>query len=304
MWIPPSIGALRAFEAAGRTLNFTRAAEDLGQTQGAISHQIRELEARLGARLFTRGARSLSLTEAGRRYLPHVREALDRLRAGEEALRQQLRPTILTISVSPNFATKWLVPRLGEFSVAHPALDLRIDASLHHVDFSQERVDVVVRHGDGQWPHLRADRLCTERLVPVCSPVLARTLPPALALPGLARQALIHDGDRHKWRAWFAALGCLDVTVDRGPVMSQTSLAIDAAIAGQGIALARTALAALDLIAGRLVCPLAASVAAPYAYWIARPRPSRARPEIEIFCGWLLRQAAADDDALVKLLGS
>src|SRR3984893_7232756 len=142
IWMPPSLAALRAFET--RTLNFTGAANELGQTQGAVSHQVSTLEARLGVKLFERQARGLKLTEAGERYLPLVRDSLERLRAAEDLVRLE-RPSVLTVTVSPNFASKWLVPRLGGFSVTHPNLDLRISASLQHVDFNREDIDLAVR---------------------------------------------------------------------------------------------------------------------------------------------------------------
>ena len=144
IWMPPSLAALRAFETAARTLSFTGAANELGQTQGAVSHQVSTLEARLGVKLFERQARGLKLTEAGGRYLPLVRDSLERLRAAEDLVRLE-RPSVLTVTVSPNFASKWLVPRLGGFSVTHPNLDLRISASLQHVDFNREDIDLAVR---------------------------------------------------------------------------------------------------------------------------------------------------------------
>jgi len=296
-WMPPSLSAARAFEAAARTLNFTHAADELGQTQGAISHQIRELEARLGIRLFERGRRGLALTEAGLRYLPFVREALDRLRAGEELLRGTGRATVLTVSVSPNFATKWLVPRLGRFSQAHRDLDLRISASTEHIDLSREDIDLVVRHGDGGWPDLDVTRLCTEQMFPVCSPAFLSMSGPIAAPADLTGRTLIHDRDRERWRNWLAQHG-VELANARGPVFDQTALAIDAAVASQGIALARSALAALDLAAGRLVKPVPQSLPADFAYWIVSRKTAARLPKIRRFRAWLLSQAEADAEAL------
>ena len=170
--IVPSTAALRAFEAAARHLSFTAAAVELGRTQGAVSHQIRELESRLGVTLFARRARGIALTEPGRIYLPFVRESLDRLRAGYNALRPAAADDVLTVSCSPNFAAKWLVPRLGEFIASHPDIDLRISATHHHVSFGGDGIDMAVRHGNGNWPKLSVSRLCRETLFPVCSPHL------------------------------------------------------------------------------------------------------------------------------------
>jgi LysR family transcriptional regulator, glycine cleavage system transcriptional activator len=245
--MPPSLAAVLAFETAARTLSFTGAANELGQTQGAVSHQVSTLEARLGVKLFERQARGLKLTEAGERYLPLVRDSLKRLRAAEDLVRLE-RPSVLTVTVSPNFASKWLVPRLGGFSVTHPNLDLRISASLQHVDFNREDIDLAVRHGEGHWPELHVTRLCAEELFPVCNPSLLKAGPPIRAPSDLTKHVLVHDRNRKHWRDWLSAFGVESTKDERGPVFDQTALAIDAALAGQGIALARTALASLDLI--------------------------------------------------------
>lgn len=290
----PSTAALRAFEAASRLLNFTRAAEELNLTQGAISHQIAELETLLATRLFERRARGLALTEAGRRYLPFAREALERLRAGAAALARRRGPQVLTVSVSPNFASKWLVPRLGDFLAAHPEIDLRIGAARRHVDFAADDIDLAVRHGTGDWPHLHVTRLCPEWIFPVCSAALLSRGEPPHGPADLARLPLLHDRDRAPWRQWLSAFGPAPEDLE-GPVFSDTSLAIDAAVSGQGVALARSALAALDLAAGRLVRPVAEALPAPFAYWIVCPKAEAARREVAQFRDWLLAQAAADE---------
>src|SRR5271166_1589278 len=289
MWVPPPLAALRAFEIAARTLSFTGAAQELNQTQGAISHQVNALEARLGVRLFEREARGLKLTEAGERYLPLVKDSLDRLRTAEDLIRS-VRPSVLTVTVSPNFASKWLVPRLGGFSVTHPNLDLRISASLQHVDFSREDIDLAVRHGNGNWPELHVTRLCAEELFPACSPALMQGSSPIRTPADLSGHVLVHDRSRKYWRDWLAALGIECPDTERGPVFDQTALAIDAAAAGQGIALARTALASLDLIAGRLVRPLKEAMPAEYAYWIVCRKSTSDAPKISQFRSWLLEQ--------------
>src|SRR6184192_2026522 len=168
----PQLNALKAFEAAARSESFTRAAEELCVTQGAVSHQVKALEATLGIKLFNRERQRLVITDAGREYLNVVRDALDRIAAGTERVLQRQNSGVLTVSTSPDFAAKWLVNRLGRFSEAHPSIDLRISATLHHVDFAREDVDLAVRHGDGSWAGLDVSRLSTEQLFPVCSPKL------------------------------------------------------------------------------------------------------------------------------------
>src|SRR5438552_6746274 len=168
----PPLNALKTFEAAARHESFTRAAEELCVTQGAVSHQVKALEAELAIKLFNRERQRLIITEAGKDYLTVVRDALDRIAIGTERLLQRQNAGVLTVSTSPDFAAKWLVHRLGHFAEAHPGIDLRVSATLHHIDFVREEVDVAVRHGDGSWNGLEAVRLCSEQLFPVCSPKL------------------------------------------------------------------------------------------------------------------------------------
>src|ERR1700682_1512368 len=160
----PPLNALRAFEAAARAESFTRAAEELCVTQGAVSHQVKSLEATLGIKLFSRERQRLIITDAGRDYLVVIRDALDRIAAGTERLVERQNAGALTVSTSPDFAAKWLVNRLGRFAEAHPTIDLRVSATMHHVDFAREDVDVAVRQGDGNWGGRDAIRLCSEEL--------------------------------------------------------------------------------------------------------------------------------------------
>src|SRR5687768_17840750 len=168
----PPLNALKAFEAAARHESFTRAAEELFVTQGAVSHQVKALEEELGVKLFNRERQRLVITEQGRDYLAVLRDAFDRIALGTERLKQRQSSGALTVSTSPDFAAKWLVNRLGRFLETHPEIDLRVSATLNHVDFAREEVDVAVRHGDGSWPGLDCVRLWPEELFPVCSPKL------------------------------------------------------------------------------------------------------------------------------------
>src|SRR5262249_47833040 len=155
----PSLNAVRAFEAAARHESFTQAAQELCVTQGAVSHQVKALEVELGIKLFNRERQRLVITDAGRQYLSVVRDALDRIAIGTERLQQRQSSGVLTVSTSPDFAAKWLVHRLGRFAEAYPDIDLRVSATLHHVDFAREDVDLAVRHGDGHWAGLDVVRL-------------------------------------------------------------------------------------------------------------------------------------------------
>lgn len=312
-WLPTT-ASLRAFRAAARYSSLTQAAAELALTQGAVSHQIRALEDGLGARLFQRLPRGLALTPEGRAYLGYVEDALARLADGQAALGAGRRKRVLTVSVSPNFAAKWLVPRLGRFVEAHPDLELRIGAAVEHVDFRAADIDVAVRHGDGAWRHLHVERLCTETIAPVCSPAyLAQHGRPADAA-ALVRHVLLHDRDETAWRDWLAQQGVAPPArapairgaaprgMPAGLVFSQASLAIDAAVAGQGVALARSALVSLDLIAGRLVRPLDAATPAPFGYWVVCRKDEAALPHNARFRAWLGDQAEADERALAAAL--
>ncbi len=294
----PSLNALKAFEASARQESFTQAANELCVTQGAVSQQVKALESELGVRLFRRERQRLIITEAGRTYLEVVRDAFDRLAAGTERLLQREQSGTLTITTSPNFAAKWLVHRLGRFSETHPGIDLRVSASVQHIDFAREDIDLAIRHGDGQWPGMHVIRLCTEELFPVCSPKLLKGRS-ALRLPrDVKHHTLLHTNDTNNWENWLARVdarvGVGGVDAKRGIIFNQASMAIDAAVDGQGIALARTALASWDLISGRLVRPFRQAFDAPYAFWIVCPKSTAALPKISAFRDWLLTEAAND----------
>jgi len=296
----PPLNALRAFEAAARSESFTRAAEELCVTQGAVSHQVKLLEATLGIKLFNREHQRLVITGAGREYLNVVRDALDRIAAGTERIVQRQNTGVLTVSTSPDFAAKWLVNRLGRFAEAHSGIDLRVSATMHHIDFVREEVDVAVRHGDGNWSGLDAVRLCTEQLFPVCSPRLmaGRT---RIAKPSdLLKFPLLHLEDSKAWSNWFDAAG-VDAEMSHGLVLNRASMLIDAAVNGQGVALARTALAAWDLINGRLVKPFDLALKLSKTYWIVCPKAASMQPKIVTFRDWLLAEAADDARRLRKM---
>lgn len=296
----PPLNALRVFEAAARNESFTRAAEELGVTQGAVSQQVKLLEAALGLKLFNRERQRLVVTEAGREYLAVVHDALARIAAGTERLMERQESGVLTISTSPDFAAKWLVYRLGRFAASHPEIDLRISATAHHVDFAREDVDLAIRHGDGRWPGLEVVRLCTERLFPVCSPKLVSGRYHVATAQDLLKFPLLRLNDWTTWMRWFEAAGVTD-PVARGPIMSSASMLIDAAADGQGIALARTTLVAWDIIHGRLVRPIDVSLKLPNAYWIVCPKITSNTLKVVTFRKWLLAEAAEDVNSLKTL---
>jgi len=273
----PPLNGLKAFEAAARSESFTRAAEELNVTPGAVSHQVKALEDTLGLRLFHRERQRLILTEAGRNYLAVVRDALDRIAVGTERLLQGQESGVLTVSTSPDFAAKWLVNRLSRFAENCPGVELRVAAATHYADFARDDVDVAIRHGDGHWPGLDVEKAAH-----------------------LLKFPLLRLEDAKNWTRLFEAAG-VKATVGPGPVLNRASMLIDAAIDGQGIALARTALAAWDLINGRLVRPVDVSLRMANTYWIVCPKAVSNVPKIATFRNWVLAEAA-DDTRRLKAL--
>ncbi len=298
----PSLSALKAFEAAARHESFTRAAAELFVTQGAVSHQVKALEVELGVKLFSRERQRLVITDAGREYLNVVRDAFDRISLGTARLTQRQNSGVLTVSTSPDFAAKWLVQRLGRFAEMHPGIDLRVSATMHHVDFAREDVDMAVRHGTGEasWRGLHGVRLTTEELFPVCSPHLLGGRTRAQKASSALKLPLLHLDDHSGWTRWLASAKVQQARPLQGLIMNRASMLIDAAINGQGIALARTTLAAWDLINKRLVAPFVETLPLSSAYWIVSPQATADLPKIVTFRSWLLAEAAEDR----RLVGS
>jgi LysR family glycine cleavage system transcriptional activator len=297
----PPLNSLKAFEAAARSESFTRAADELCVTQGAVSHQVKLLEATLGIKLFNRERQRLVITDAGREYLNVVRDAFDRIADGTERILRHQNAGVLTVSTSPDFAAKWLVNRLGRFAEVYPGIDLRVSATMHHVDFVREEVDVAVRHGDGNWSGLDAVRLCTEQLFPVCSPKLMGGRNRLAKPSDLLKTPLLHLDDSKAWSQWFEAAGVVDAETSRGLTLNRASMLIDAAVDGQGVALARTTLAAWDLISGRLIRPFDVGLKVTRTYWIVCPKATSTKPKVATFRDWLLAEAADDARRLRKI---
>jgi len=296
----PPLNGLKAFEAAARSESFTRAAEELSVTQGAVSHQVKSLEDTLGLKLFRRERQRLFLTEAGRDYLAVIRDAFDRIDVGTERLLQRQQSGVLTVSTSPDFAAKWLVNRLSRLADRHPDMDLRVSATTHYVDFARDDVDIAIRHGDGNWPELDVQRLYSERLFPICSPKLVAGRNRITKAADLLKFPLLRLEDAKNWTRLFEAAG-VKGTIGPGPVLNRASMLIDAAIDGQGIALARTALAAWDLINGRLVRPIDVSLRMANTYWVVCPQAASNVPKIATFRSWVLAEASEDTRRLKAL---
>jgi LysR family glycine cleavage system transcriptional activator len=297
------LNALRAFEASARHQSFSAAAAELHVTPAAVGQLVRTLEEWLGAPLFHRGSSGrarLVPTEAAERALPDIRAGFDRLTLGLERLKEGSASGVLTMTVSPAFAAKWLLPRIDRFQAAWPDTDVRLDTSLKPVDFVAQRIDIGVRYGTGSWPGLTADKLMDEEVYPVCSPKLLREHGRLHEPDDLARETLIHDlsMDGHTgfptWDAWLQKAGVTEVAATRGMRINNSASVLQAAIEGHGVALARSVMAHDDLAAGRLV-RLFPEIAfpSPLAYYVVYRAECSSLPRLVAFREWLIEEAAA-----------
>jgi len=289
----PPLNGLRAFEAAARHGSFSRAAGELNVTQAAVSHQIKGLEERLGLPLFRRLNRALLLTEAGQRLFPAAREAFDRIAAATAELQALDQSGALTVTALPSFAAKWLVPRLDHFHGRHPEIELRLMATERLVDFAREDVDVGIRFGSGAWPGVHAVYVADDSVTPVCAPALASRLATPADLAGMT---LLHEDMRPfhvpDWPAWLAAAGVGGIGGRRGPMFSHSHILLQAAMDGQGVALAQLVLAADDLAAGRLVAPFPLRLPVGWGYYVVCLATAADRPKIKAFRDWLIAEMA------------
>ncbi|MEM7563854.1 MAG: transcriptional regulator GcvA [Pseudomonadota bacterium] len=292
----PPLKALRAFEAAARLLSFSKAAAELNVTPGAISHQVKALEEMLGVQLFQRLTRAIRLTEAGRAAYPLLNQGFDKLDRGVELMRSHSDASVLTISISPSFGAMWLVPRLERFRSLHPEIEIRIDGTDKLVDLVRDNVDVAIRYGPGGYQGVQVDHLFSPVNTPVCSPDLMQGNPPLCKPEDLRRHTLLHidwKDDEASWRMWLLAAGLYDFNLVGGPHFTMESMAVQAAIDGQGVALVGDVLVMDDLAAGRLVRPFDRSFSTPltFSYYLLSPKNVEESPKIHAFRNWILEEA-------------
>ena len=290
----PPLNAVKAFEAAARHLSFTRAAEELFVTQAAVSHQIKALEDFLGLKLFRRKNRSLLLTEEGQSYFLDIKDIFIQLGDSTERLLARSAIGSLTVSMSPSFAIQWLVPRLAKFSEKNPDIDVRIKAVDSEADSLTDDVDVAIYYGQGNWAGLRADKLRNEMIIPVCSPLLLNGPKPLEKPSDLKNHTLLHDSSRHDWQAWFRQCGISEINVNSGPIFSHSSLVLQAAAHGQGIALGYSVLARPDIKAGRLVCPFSEVLVSKDAYYLVCQQNHSELGKVAAFREWMVDMFAEE----------
>jgi len=299
----PSLNALRAFEAAGRHLSFSKAAEELHVTPAAVGHQVKALEQDLGVVLFDRLNRALQLTASGQSLLPGVSDVFYRLTEVVQTFRRRDANRPLTVSMPPSFGASWVIPRLERFRDRHPDIDVRLDADNRIVDLIHDDVDVGLRYGLGDYPGMRVDSLLSEEVFPVCSPRLLEGEHPLRELEDLRRHTLLHvdgfvqDDYWPDWDMWLRSAGMSDLEVRRSLRFSQTTLALQAAVAGQGVALGSRVLAGNELAQGRLVRPFAHGTRMSFAYYMVCPEALADEPRIAAFREWIIEEAAAAESA-------
>ena len=291
------IGPLRAFDVAARHLNLSAAAEEMNVTHAAVSRQVKQLEERLGVKLFERLPRGLKLTAHGALLAEGTRQAFDRLASAVQDVSIPAVRRKLTLSTFASFAARWLMPRIGGFSELFPDADLQVITDTRLVDFAREDVDIGIRFGSGKYPGLHVVPLFKPQEIVVCAPGLLKRGPPIRQYTDLEHYTLLHDDSHRSWIRWLDTVGAKGVNPRRGIICGDRNSMLQAALAGQGLALASEVFAAPDLEAGRLVKVFDVEVASPYAiYAVCLPRRLN-DPIISGALDWLQREAAPSHDA-------
>lgn len=286
----PPLTSLRPFEAAARLESFSRAAEELHITHGAVSHQVRALEEFLGAPLFARRGKRVSLTAAGRTFAERVRSALDEIAVAAEAVRPARRDGRLTVSVLPSFASRWLMPRLIRFMEANPKIEVNVAASVTLADFARDGIDVAIRFGMGPWPGLVCEKFLDDEYFAVASPHMNGG-----KLPKSPKELLgvrIMREDRDHWQKWFEAAG---VAIDKpieGPLFNDSTYSLQAAARGEGVALARRSIIGEDLERGTLKRLFKLAVPCRESYWFVSPKETADNASVKAFRAWVKEELA------------
>lgn len=282
----PNLAALRAFEAAARHGNFSRAAEEIHVTHGAISHQVRALEEELGVPLFARHGKRISITPEGERFATTLRKALTDIAAAAAALQADGKQKRLTVTALPSFAARWLSPRLGEFIELHPDMEVMLQSSSQLTDFVRESVDIGVRFGRGNYPGLAVEKIMDDYYYPVASPRFNKGKLPRTP-EKLAEYTLLRC-EMEPWTPWFRAAGLDFLEPTGGLVFQDSSMLVRTAVEGHGIALARHAIAFSDIESGELVRLFDIAIRTQQSYYLVCPPESLQKPQVQAFRKWLL----------------
>ncbi len=301
----PPLNAVRAFEAAARRGNFNQAAEELNVTPSAISHQVRSLEEFFAVKLFRRSGRSVSLTPKAQDFLRSVTQALDQINAASQRMMRRPEGNLLNISVSPTFATGWLVPHMSDFQAAHPELEIRLSTTMSFTDFDDSDFDLSINYSAGEFPdEIESVRIMTEHCVPVCSPRYLAEHGPVRTPEDIRNCTLLHALPRMgQWRNWLEVAGVTTVDAMRGPKFQTTPLALEAAKSGLGLAISNREFVEDHIRQGSLVAPFQVEVPSESGYYLVYPRAHAGEPKIEAFRNWLLaaiEQEHPEQDALLE----
>ncbi|MER8421538.1 transcriptional regulator GcvA [Mesorhizobium sp. M1329] len=288
----PPLTTLPSFEAAARLLSFSKAAEELHVTHGAVSRAIKNLEDQLGVQLFERATRSVSLTAVGEPYARAVREVLAQLATATAAATARYSSSTLNVSTSDGFAGRWLVPRLYRFHRAHGDVDVRVSTSGKLTNFLGDGIDVAVRYGNGNYPGLTSEFLTGEEVFPVCSPKLLEGAHPLRTPQDLRHHTLIRDSFPIDWATWLASAGVEGVDPRSGITFDSATFAMESAAQGEGVVLGRTMLVAADLAAGRLVRPFGHALKSPSSFYLVYPPEAIRQRKVKAFRDWLLSEVA------------
>jgi LysR family glycine cleavage system transcriptional activator len=297
----PPLNPLRAFEVAARYSSFTKAADELFVTPSAVSHQVKTLEEHLGMALFTRESKALTLTAAGRAYLPAVQQAFQVLAEATRQLSAELAP-VLRVDIPPTFAAKWLIPRLDSFVKAHPEIDIRVSTNSGPLDFARDDYDLAIRFGRGHYPELHSELCLAVNVFPVCSPALMEGEHPLREPSDLKHHTLLHDastyadGTNPHWSVWLKYAGVPDVDASRGLSFTPSHLVINAAIDGLGVALVKDSWVEQDLLKGRLVRPFGAALPVESAYYMVFPKDRAGDVRIATFVDWVRSEGRAQQE--------
>jgi len=287
----PPLNSLKSFEAAGRLLSFTRAAQELNVTQAAVSHQVKVIEEYLGISLFNRYPRRLSLTLQGKALLPEVIEAFDRVSSAISTIKLDQPSNTLSVRLAPSFAAKWLSPRLKYFWLQHPEIDLCLYHAHPAVDFEREDIDLAVTYGKGDWPGVVADALLSLDFYPVCTPAFMNNDKPLSDINNLHYYTLLHDATYECWTDWLKLAGVDGINTRKGTIIDDTNVLIQAALDGQGVVLGSTTFVQDHLESGRLIKPFDITLRNEFAYYVVCPPDHLNNPAVKIFKEWLMELA-------------
>lgn len=286
----PSLAGLRGFEAAARHMSFTDAAQELNVTQTAVSHQVKTLESRLGVKLFHRSGKSISLTEAGKKLLPEASDCFDRLENTLHLIKIESQSPVVTVSVTPSFASKWLIQRLGNFWNSYPDIQLNVHHTLELANFTTDGVDISIRGGNGEWQGSVTRLLLPLDLSPICHPSLLSGANPLKTPSDLKHQNLLHEDNFDDWISWLEAAGVEDVDPLSGNVMNDSNSLGIAVENRQGVALGRLSLIESDLKSGKIVKPFDIDIESNFSYYLVCPYEKLENSGVQAFRDFILNE--------------